>query len=240
MKKNSEYPLIGDKKSKSSSNLAVFEMYRDWKSLRFNKVIPNGAYFVGGLLSEKQKTMSDIVPDVFIQGYRPHSSDGAFASDKRRYGRIFVGCDNPNQLEYKDDLYLLEGNLYRAVSDDGFELIFFNGEWLIKANVEKLFAGICQELSLEILSRCKRFWLTPEKSCGYFLKGRRYPVLSLLVGANEPMAGVKKKVLALDLNSGIPGLLNYYNPDDFERMPKEKGAVIDDKFIVDGDNLLRK
>ncbi len=236
----SKCPLMGEKKSKASSNLATFESFRDWRSLRMTKVIPNGAYFVAGLLGDKKNNVVDIVPDIFIQGYRPHSSDGTFSGDKRRYGRMFVGCNEPEKLEFKDDMYLRDGNLYRAISDDGFGLIFFNGEWLIKANVEKLFTEICQELSLEVLSRCKRFWMTPSESCGYFLKGKKYPVLSLLVGSNEPMAGVKKKVLALDLNSGIPGLLNYYNPEDFERMPKEKGAVIDDRFIVDGDNLLRK
>lgn len=239
METNNKFPLMGEKRSKASSTLANFEMYRDWKGLRITKVIPNGAYFVAGLLSDKQRNITDIVPDIFIQGYRPHSSDGTFSGDKRRYGRMFVGCNKPNELEFNDDLYLRDGNLYRAISDYGFELVFFNGEWLIKENVEKLFIGICQELSLEVLSRCKRFWLTPEKSCGYFLQGKHYPVLSLLVGSNEPMAGVKKKVLALDLNSGIPGLLDYYNPDNFERMSKEKGAIIDNRFIVDGDNLLR-
>lgn len=234
-------PLVGSKSSSVSSNLAVFETFRDWKGLRFTKVIPNGAYFIAGVVVDGlRKRSSDIHPNIFVQGYRPHSSDGAFAGDKRRYGRLFVGFSMPKHPECDDDLYLVTGNLYRAINDTSFEMVLYDGEWLIKANVEMLFARICSELGLEILSRCKRFWLTPSKSCGYFLKEKRYPVLSLLVGKAVPMAGVQKQVLALDLNSGVPGLLDYYNPDDFERMPKEKGAVIDDRFIVDGDNLQRK
>lgn len=234
-------PLVGSKRSSVNSNLAVFETFRDWKGLRFTKVIPNGAYFVAGVLDDDlRKRVSDIHPNIFVQGYRPHSSDGAFAGSRRRYGRLFVGFSMPEHPEYEDDLYLITGNLYRAVDENSFEMVMHDGEWLVKENVENLFSGICSELDLQILSRCKRFWLTPSKSCGYFLKGRKYPVLSLLVGKAVPMAGVQKQVLALDLNSGVPGLLDYYNPDDFERMPKERGDVIDDRFIVAGDNLQRK
>ncbi len=234
-------PLVGSKSSSVHSNLAVFETFRDWKGLRSAKVIPNGAYFVAGVVDDVlKKRVCDIHPNIFVQGYRPHSSDGTFSGDRRRYGRLFIGGFMPRQFEYEDDLYLAKGNLYRAVDDTSFEMVMYDGEWLIKANVEALFAHICEELSLERLSRCKRFWLMPTKSCGYFLRGKKYPVLSLLVGKAVPMAGVQKQVLALDLNSGVPGLLDYYNPLDFVRMPKEKGAVIDDRFIVDGDNLLRK
>lgn len=234
-------PLVGSKSSPVHSNLAVFETFRDWKTLRSTKVIPAGAYFIAGVVGDGlRKRVSDIHPNIFVQGYRPHSSDGAFAGEKRCYGRLFIGGAIPKSLEYEDDFYLAVGNLYRAINDTSFEMVMYDGEWLIKKNVEALFAHICEELSLEVLSRCKRFWLTPMKSCGYFLRGKKYPVLSLLVGKAVPMAGVQKQVLVLDLNCGVPGLLDYYNPLDFERMPKEKGAVIDDRFIVDGDNLLRK
>ncbi|MGN0914563.1 MAG: hypothetical protein ACI4OW_06690 [Alphaproteobacteria bacterium] len=234
-------PLVGSKSSPVTSNLSVFESFRNWKELRSTKVIPNGAYFVAGILDDaSRKHVSDIHPNIFVQGYRPHSSDGFFARDRRRYGRLFVGFSMPEHPEYEDDLYLITGNLYRAVDENSFEMVMYDGEWLIRENVETLFANISSELDLPMLSQCKRFWLTPSKSCGYFLKGRRYPVLSLLVGKAVPMAGVQKQVLALDLNSGVPGLLDYYNPDDFERMPKERGAIIDDRFIVAGNNLQRK
>lgn len=231
--------LIGDKRSSLDSNLANFEFY-NWGAIRVQKVIPNGAYFVAGILADRKKNSPDISPDVFVQGYRPHSSDGAFCCDKRRYGRIFIGSNASETSEYADDLYLRTGNLYRAIDELSFEMVFKDGEWLVKENVEGLFCKICEGMGFMILSRCKRFWLTPSKTCGYFLKERKYPVLSLLVGKNAPMAGVQKMVLVLDLNSGVPGLLDYYNPDDFERMPKEKGSEIDGRFIVDGDNLLRK
>ncbi len=237
--KKNGFPLLGERRSPSVSALAVFECFESWDWLYTSKVVPEGLYFVAGVLTGNRKSFTaDIHPNIFVQGYRPHSSDEAFSSVRRRYGRLFVGVPKPEKCTYDDDVYLAEGNLYHSFGKAGFELVLANGEWLKRENVENLFSNICERYSLSVLSKCKRFWMTPDQSYGYFLKGRKYPVLSLLVGAAEPMVGVKKMVLALDLNSGVPGLLKGYNPDWFEKMPKENGAVIDDHFIVDGDDLV--
>ena len=59
-------PLVGSKSSPVTSNLSVFESFRNWKELRSTKVIPNGAYFVAGILDDaSRKHVSDIHPNIF-------------------------------------------------------------------------------------------------------------------------------------------------------------------------------
>src|SRR5574344_295318 len=124
-------PLVGKKKTPVSEDLSNFESYAGWKSLKTSKVIPDGAYFVvGSLEGRNAKLKSDIKPNIFVQGYRPHSSDELFLGDKRRYSQIFIGFPVP-KVKKEEDLFLVSGNLYKAISEAEFELIFLDGEWLI-------------------------------------------------------------------------------------------------------------
>ena len=86
--------LTGSRCSQGSSDLAVFESCSMWPKIRQSKIIPVGFYFVAGILAGRLKQKADLVPGIFIQGYRPHSSNGLFSSEKRGYGasyRLFAG-----------------------------------------------------------------------------------------------------------------------------------------------------
>ena len=78
--------LTGARCSQGSSDLAVFESCSMWPKIRQSKIIPVGFYFVAGILAGRLKQKADLVPGIFIQGYRPHSSNGLFSSEKRGYG----------------------------------------------------------------------------------------------------------------------------------------------------------
>ena len=207
METKKEKFLVGDRRSSGKSDLAVFESYKHWPEMRAMKVIPVGFYFVAGILSYRQRNKADLHPNIFVQGYRPHSSSGMFASDKRAYGAIWVG-EMP-ELAAKDDVHLIEANVYRMVHGDDFELVLANKEWLDEEKVTAFMKRFREELGLEGLSGLKKFKYTCEKSRGYFLKGRTYEVWSQLVGRPEKSLELTKKVLIVDLHCGVPCVVDY-------------------------------
>ena len=73
--------FVGDRRSPVSSALAVFECSNGWSKLQPTKIIPEGFYFIAGLLPHNLRKKADVVPNIFVQGYRPHSENGLFASE---------------------------------------------------------------------------------------------------------------------------------------------------------------
>lgn len=209
--------LVGARRSAGQSDLAVFENYQHWPALHANKIIPVGFYFVAGILCHLQQRKADLHPGIFVQGYRPHSSSGMFTVDRRSYGAIWVG-EIPETAE-KDDVHLIEANLYRMVHGDDFELVLANKEWQDEEKVTAFMKRFREELGLEGLSGLKKFKYTCEKSRGYFLKGRNYEVWSQLVGRPEKSLELTKKVLIVDLHCGVPCVVDYQE-ENFSPMGK--------------------
>lgn len=205
--KRKETFLVGERRSPKQSDLAVFENYKNWPELHSIKIIPVGFYFVVGILSYRQRHKADLHPRVFVQGYRPHTSSGMFASDKRAYGALWFG-DMPAQSP-EDDLCLVEANVYRIVHGDDFELVLANQEWQDKEKVSAFMKRFCEEQGLESLSNVKKFNYSCDKSRSYFLKGRKYEVWAQLIGRPEKSLELTKKVLIVDWNCGIPCLVDY-------------------------------
>ena len=207
MEKKKEKFLVGERRSSGASDLAVLKKKKNWPALHATKIIPVGFYFVAGILCDAQKRKADLHPNVFVQSYRPHSSSGMFAADKRAYGALWVG-DMP-ETAAKDDVHLLEANVYRMVHGDDFELVLANKEWENEEKVTAFMRRFREELGLEGLSGLKKFKYTCEKSRGYFLKGRTYEVWSQLVGRPEKSLELTKKVLIVDLHCGVPCVVDY-------------------------------
>lgn len=217
METEKNWSFIGDRRSPSSSDLAVFEGGSLWRKIRQTKIIPDGFYFVAGILPDKLKKKADLVPNIFVQGYRPHSSNGPFVCEKRSYGSIFVGIV-PEELKHDDDLHLVEANVYKVVGSDCFELVLKNGEWQDMKTVEPFMARLRDEYDLLPTSDIKKFIYHCDKSRGYFLAGRDYEVWSQLVGVVETPHQLTKKVLIVDYNCGIPCIVDFnaenFNPQD--------------------------
>ena len=215
METKKEKFLVGERRSSGASDLAVFESYKHWPALHATKIIPVGFYFVAGILCDAQKRKADLHPNVFVQGYRPHSSSGMFAADKRAYGALWVG-DMP-ETAAKDDVHLLEANVYRMVHGDDFELVLANQEWLDENKVDAFMRRFREEQGLEGLSDIKKLKYSCDKSRSYFLKGRKYEVLAQLVGRPEKSLELTKKVLIVDLHCGVPCVVDYQE-DNFSLM----------------------
>lgn len=207
METKKEKFLVGERRSSGKSDLSVFENYKNWPEMRTMKVIPVGFYFVAGILCHEQKNKTDLHPNIFVQGYRPHSSSGMFASDKRAYGALWVG-EMPETAE-KDDIHLVEANLYRMVLGDDFELVLANKEWLDEEKVDAFIKRFREEQGLEGLSNIKKLGYLCDKSRSYFLKGRKYEVWAQLVGRPEKSLELTKKVLIVDLHCGVPCVVDY-------------------------------
>jgi len=200
--------FIGERRSHVNSDLAVFECSNVWNWIQSVKIIPEGFYFVAGLLPYNMKRMTDIVPNIFVQGYRPHSENGPFASERRSYGALLVG-DSGDIKPEKDDICLLEANLYQAVENGCFQLILMNQEWRDLAKVKDFMARLRDERNLLETSGIKKCIYRCNKSRGYYLAGRIYVVWAQLVGEVESAQELTKKVLIVDYNSGLPCVVDF-------------------------------
>ena len=194
--------MVG-KKSSPHSVFAVFENFGDWKQLQQEKVIPNGFYFA--VLKLDDKIRADIYPDLFVQGYRPHSSGAQIHVDKRRYGKF---VEDEGMRVAKDDLVFSECQLYQIIKNREVELVLSDKESQVVSGVEKLVQRICMQQSLTVLSDILRYRYHCPESTGYFLKGRSYDVWFVLVGKNEGLF-LKKEVLVIDYLTGIPAIVPY-------------------------------
>lgn len=197
-----EIQLIGQK-SPLNSAFAVFEHFSSWKKLKEEKKLPEGVYFAVLVIANKNK--SDIYPDLFVQGYRPHSSGAHIHVETRGYG-AFVPSDD--QIKSLDDLVFEQAQLYQVKGNQKVELVLRNGECQSKIFVCHLVSRICAERNLERLSDIKHYRYRNSVSVGYFLAEREYEVWSLLVGVNTGFS-LEKKVLIMDYYTGIPAIISY-------------------------------
>lgn len=196
--------MVGARRSPSASSFTVFEYFKNWSELKQEKVLPPGSYFVVVVVGKK---MVELKPDLFIQGYRPHSSSRIFGVSKRRYG-AFVRCGS-NNAAAEDDVVFEAANLYRIAGPQEVELILMDGESHDAVKIKELSARICATEQLEPLSSLCRYQYSPKESTLYFLAGRTYSVWSLVVGQSQGLSGMVKKVLVFDYETGIPAVVPY-------------------------------
>ena len=196
--------LIGERKSNSKSSFSVFETYKGWKMLRESKVIPDGKYFA--VLTTGYKV--ELKPDLFVQGYRPHSSSGILSVQKRRYGEFVRGEVSDSRQKHDDDVFFYQANLYQIVTGCQVELILEDGDSHSEEKMSNLVDRICWEQGLERLGDLHVCKYSCPLSEGYFLTGREYKVWAVLVGKDVELS-LKKRVLIFDYETGIPALVEY-------------------------------
>lgn len=205
--------FIGERRSSVDAALAVFECSKVWDRIQAIKIIPKGFYFVAGLLPYHMKSKVDIVPNIFVQGYRPHSGNGPFASEQRSYGALWVG-DITGKTLGKDDICLVQANVYQVVENGCFRLVLMDQEWRDFSLASDFMARLRDEHKLLETSEIKRFIYHCDKSRGYFLSGRNYEVWAQLVGQVENTQELTKKVLIVDYNCGLPCVVDF-DEDNF-------------------------
>ena len=112
----------------------------------------------------------------------------------------------------KDDIILVEANVYQVVKNGCFRLTLMNQEWRDVAKASDFMAAFCQEQNLLPISGIKKFIYHCDKSRGYFLVGRTYVVWAQLVGLVGNAQDLIKKVLIVDYNCGLPCLVDFKEP----------------------------
>ena len=192
--------LVVNKKSAPSSSFAVFETINSWATLKEIKVIPNGHYFAVLVVNGNP----DIRPDLFVQGYRPHSSCRVIHTDRRRYGE-FVRNARP---EFKDDVIFYDSQLYQIKGDLEVELILKSGESQNADEMQKLAQRICNDHGYIQLEPLETYEYACPVSVGYFLAGRKYHIRATLVGKVNELS-MEKKLLIFEYETGIPALVEY-------------------------------
>ena len=167
--------------------------------------MPDLVYFLVVTLADKDK--ADIRPNLYVQGYRPHSSGAHLSVDTRRYGE-FVPNDKAQKRCFSDDIVFLECQLYQVKEDLDVELVLKSGDSHDKAKIAELAKRICWERGYQQLSDVAVYHYDCPRSAGYFLTGRQYKVWSMLVG--EPTGfELRKRVLIFDYDTGIPAIVEY-------------------------------
>ena len=195
--------LMVDVLSPLDSAFAVFEHFADWTTLRVRKVLPDRAYFAVVVLMNESK--ADIAPNLFVQGYRPHSSGKQVIVDRRRYG-AFVPVGQ--KVRYNDDLVFSQSQLYQIRGDREVELILSDGQAVQKKIAELLVDRICSERSYLKLGCVRMYQYRCSASAGYFLFDRSYTVWAAMIGENIK-GQLVKKMLILDYYTGIPAVVSY-------------------------------
>ena len=196
--------IMKGKKSHIGSSFSVFENLNSWKLVAQDKVIPVGSYFAVLTVGSKQV---EVRPDLFVQGYRPHSSSKVLSVQKRRYG-AFVRNGTSESQKYDDDVHFAQANLYQRLGELEVELVLSDGESHDKDAMTALVLRICEQQSLQPLGELKVLKYSCKSSKAYFLAGRSYKVWAVMVGKDEDMS-MMKKVLIFDYETGIPALVDY-------------------------------
>ena len=204
--------MLGQKSSYNSP-FAVFESFENWALLKRQKLLEDGMYFAVLIIGDKRKI--DIHPNIFIQGYRPHSSGQKLSVLRREYGAFVPYGKN---ILAEDDMIFAQCQLYQVVSGLSVELILRNEECHSEKSIERMVARICAEQNFQTLGKIKRFIYHCPQSAGYFLGDRSYEVWSVVVGKNTGFS-LDKKVLILDCDTGIPAIVDY-NEQHFEKIHK--------------------
>lgn len=207
MNTRKEIQLVGTRRSQSGSSFTVFEYFKNWTDIRQEKVLPVGCYFIVAIVDKK---MVELRPDLFIQGYRPHSSSPVFGVSKRRYGAFVRAGLNPEPEQVvDDDVSFYQAHLYQVMGENEVELILEDGESHDQVKIQHVVSRICRDEKLESFSKLKRYLYSPKESILYFLAGRTYSVWSVVVGQSQGLSGIVKKVLVFDYETGIPALVPY-------------------------------
>lgn len=196
--------IMKGKKSHIGSSFSVFENLNSWKLVAQDKVIPVGSYFAVLTVGSKQV---EVRPDLFVQGYRPHSSSKILSVQKRRYG-AFVRNGTSESQTYDDDVEFAQANLYQRIGELDVELVLSDGECHDKDAMTALMLRICEQQYLQPLGELKVLKYFCKNSKAYFLSGRSYKVWAVMVGKDEDMS-MTKKVLIFDYETGIPALVDY-------------------------------
>ena len=210
MMKEKAIIMVGPK-SHHNSVFAVFESFRSWSLIKAEKVLDVGMYFA--VLELRYNQRADIFPNLFIQGYRPHSSGAALHVDCRRYGAFIPSGSEKYAI---DDLEFDAAQLYQIKGDEDVELILLDGQCKNASCIKKLAKRICKEQNFQELGELEHLMYHCPQSAGYFLALRSYEVWSVVVGENTGFS-LSKKVLIFDYNTGIPAIVEY-NDRHFERM----------------------
>lgn len=200
--------IMLDRKSNCSSDFAVFEHFRSWKNLRESLVLPNGVYFA--VLVSLEKFRFQIEPNLFIQGYQPHSSGKNVVCSQRGYG-AFIQDESLRRSE--DDLLFFSSQLYQIKEKTIVELILCEGESQDLQKTKWLAQRICNERSYQQLGDLARYNYFCRSSAGYFLAGRNYQVWAMLIGESTGFS-LKKRMLVIDFLTGIPSIVDYVD-DNF-------------------------
>lgn len=208
------YCFVGERRSSGSSDFAVLECTRLWKDILARKIIPEGFYFVAGILTARRGREITLRPNIFIQDYSPHSSNGPFSSSKRGYGAIWVGESGEN-VPAEDDIIFAEAKVYQIVENGCFRLVLENLEWRDEHKAADFMTNLREERKLVKTSEVRRMIYHCPKSRGYFLAGRDYEVWAQLIGIVEEAQNLAKKVLIVDYNCGLPCIVDF-NEDDFK------------------------
>lgn len=198
--------MSGAKKSDVSTSFAVFESLNSWRRVADSKVIPYGVYFA---VVTTNKQWAEVKPDLFVQGYRPHSSSGMLSVIKRRYGAFVRYDDNDDESQhYDDDVVFTQANLYQRINELEVELVLQDGDSHDCEAMTALMLRICEQQTLQPLGELKVLKYSCKNSKAYFLSGRSYKVWAVMVGKGEDMS-MTKKVLIFDYETGIPALVDY-------------------------------
>ena len=196
--------MKGKKKSDVSSSFAIFESLNSWRRVADSKLIPYGVYFA---VVTTNKQWAEVKPDLFVQGYRPHSSSEMLSVIKRRYG-AFVRNGTSESQTYDDDVEFAQANLYQRIGELEVELVLSDGDSHDKDAMTALMLRICEQQYLQPLGELKVLNYFCKNSKAYFLSGRSYKVWAVMVGKDEDMS-MTKKVLIFDYETGIPALVDY-------------------------------
>lgn len=206
---NNSIIMIGDT-SDVFSPFAVFETFKNWTGIRDVKILPQGVYFAVLVLANNHNV--DIRPDLFVQGYRPHSSGKNISVDKRRYGE-FVREKRP---DFNDDVVFCQSQLYQVIGEREVALVLKDGDSHCFEKIERLTHRICAENGYERLSNIEEYSYSCPSASGYFLACRTYHVWSVLIGKSTGFA-LDKKVLIFEYETGIPAIVDY-DDRNFEKM----------------------
>jgi len=202
---NTDQIIMVGNRSDCHSDFAVFEAFKNWRQLRTVKILPERVYFAVLTIADKKK--ADIIPNLMVQGYRPHSSCAWLSVDTRRYGE-FVKKETVRDKVYPDDVVFSESQLYRIKGETKVELVLLSGDSYKEEKIETLADCICKERGYEPLGELALYDYECPRSAGYFLKGRNYRVWAVLVG--EPTGfELRKRVLIFDYWTGIPSIVEY-------------------------------
>lgn len=225
--------LVGEG-SGNLSDFSVWEGFTGAGNLLIEKGVSVGNYFCVGQVTNKKLYPPNIAKyDLFVAGHLPYHIDSTFSIKRRRYSRLLTHFADeiyeehftPSQIdeiksllkvEAKEEYHFCQSQIYQLLNEErNFSLAMKNGDWLNPLKADGFFNKVMENKKVVPLSDSGIFLYSPtvetEKSRGYYLKGFKYIVRSVIVGTPSlNMSGHDQKVLCVDVLSGVPGLVPYF------------------------------